>query len=59
MKKINVRQHEPLRVPYGWKEQDRAFVIQLDRKFDELYAIISNLEERIRKLEAEEEEENV
>ena len=32
-----VRQHEVLRVPQKWTEQDRAFVIQLERILDDLY----------------------
>ena len=45
MGKSTVRQHQPLRVPNGWKEQDRAFVIQLERLFDELYSLTSRLED--------------
>ena len=29
--------HEPLRVPEGWKGQERAFVIQLERLMDDVY----------------------
>ena len=39
------RQHQPLRVPNGWSNQDKALVIQLERLLDELYALISRLEE--------------
>lgn len=39
------RQHQPIRVPNGWKDQDRALVIQLERLFDELYALTSNHED--------------
>ena len=39
------RQHQPLRVPNGWKEQDRALVIQLERLFDEIYSLTSRLED--------------
>lgn len=41
--RTNIRQHQPLRVPNGWKEQDRALVIQLENLFDEVYAITSKL----------------
>ena len=43
--KNQARQHTPLRVPQGWNGQDRALVIQLERLFDEIYAISSNLED--------------
>ena len=33
----SVRQHEALRVPQGWKDQDRALVIQIERILDDLY----------------------
>lgn len=42
---MKMRQHQPLRVPNGWKEQDRALVIQLERLFDELYSLTSRLED--------------
>ena len=41
--RTNIRQHQPLRIPQGWTEQDRALVIQLERLFDEVYAITSKL----------------
>lgn len=50
------RQHEPLRVPSHWKDQDRSFVLQLDRILDDIYAIIGRLEEKIRELSEDEEE---
>ena len=31
------RGHEPLRVPAGWKDQDRALIIQLERILDDIY----------------------
>lgn len=37
-KVISRKQHEELRVPSGWSEQDRALVIQLERILDDLYA---------------------
>lgn len=45
--KTNIRQHQPLRVPQGWTEQDRALVIQLEKLFDEVYAITSKLQETV------------
>ena len=39
------RQHQPLRVPQGWTDQDRALVIQLEHLFDELYSLTSRLED--------------
>lgn len=37
-KAISRKQHEALRVPSGWSEQDRALVIQLERILDNLYS---------------------
>lgn len=51
------RQHEPLRVPENWKNQDRTFVVQLERLLDELYGRIEKLENRISALEQDTEEE--
>ena len=42
---MKTRQHQPLRVPNGWTDQDRALVIQLERLFDELYSLTSRLED--------------
>lgn len=39
-----IRQHEVLRVPQGWTEQDKAFVIQLSRIFDDIYKQYGRLE---------------
>jgi len=33
----NIRQHQPLRVPQGWVDQERSLVIQLERLFDDIY----------------------
>lgn len=43
MNKI-IRQHETLRVPQGWKEQDRALVIQMERILDDLYLRLGKIE---------------
>ena len=32
-----IPQHEVLRVPQGWNEQDRSLVIQLERVHDDIY----------------------
>lgn len=39
-----IRQHETLRVPQGWTEQDKALVIQLTRVFDDIYKQYGHLE---------------
>lgn len=57
MAKQFVKQHEPLRVPDKWMGQDRAFVIQINRLLDEIYAQIGTLEKKIDDLQPEEEEE--
>ena len=37
-----IRQHEPLRVPAGWTDQDKALVIQLERILNDIYRLIGN-----------------
>ena len=37
MKYNTIKQHEQLRVPDGWKDKDKALVIQLERVFDDIY----------------------
>ena len=32
-----IQGHEPLRVPQGWKQQERAFVVQLEEILDDIY----------------------
>ena len=44
------RHHEPLRVPRGWTDQDRALVIQLNNLLDEVYDIQGKIETRIAEL---------
>ena len=39
-----IKQHEALRVPQGWTGQDKAFVIQLTRIFDDIYKRYGRLE---------------
>lgn len=41
------RQHEALRVPERWKDQERSFVMQLDRMLDEIYAALGRIEKQI------------
>ena len=48
-----IRQHEPLRVPDGWKNQERMLVIQLERLLDEIYAAIGRLEQKVKELSEE------
>ena len=33
----SIKQHESLRVPQGWKDQDKALIGQLERIFDDIY----------------------
>ena len=33
----NIKKHEAIRVPQGWKDQDRALVIQIERILDDIY----------------------
>lgn len=32
-----IQQHQPLRIPEGWEKQEKAFVVQLEEIFDDLY----------------------
>lgn len=50
-----IRQHEPIRIPEKWYGQDRAFAIQLNRLFDEVYAKLGDLDQKIKELQPEEE----
>lgn len=47
------KQHEPLRVPANWKDQDRALVIQLERILDDIYYKIGEIQKKIAELEEE------
>jgi hypothetical protein len=40
-------QHPPLRIPKDWKDQERAFVIQLEQLIDQLYKRIGELERKV------------
>ena len=32
-----IRQHQPLRTPAGWSGQEKAFIVQLEEIFDDIY----------------------
>ena len=34
---VTIQQHQPLRTPAGWEQQEKAFVVQLDEIFDDIY----------------------
>ena len=36
-KPVTVMQHEPVRVPQGWNEQDKSMITQLNRLLDEVF----------------------
>lgn len=57
MAKKFVKQHEPIRVPRGWTEQERGLVIQLNRILDEVYALIGTIQQKIEELQPEGEDE--
>ncbi len=40
-------QHETLRVPRGWTDQDKALVIQIDHILDDIYKKLGQLKEAI------------
>jgi hypothetical protein len=46
-------QHQPIRIPKGWKDQDAALVMQIDRLIEDLYQQIAQLKERIKAIEEE------
>ena len=45
--------HMPVRVPQGWKDQNRAMIIQINDLFDDLYRKINDLKKEIEKLKEE------
>jgi hypothetical protein len=49
-------QHQPLRVPQGWKDQSASLVMQIDRLFDDIYRQIALIQEKLKELEEPEEE---
>ena len=48
-----IRQHDPLRVPQGWKGQDRSLVIQLEHLLTDLYRLTSETENALASLKAD------
>ena len=44
-----LKQHEQLRVPNGWKEQDKALIIQLERIFDDIYSKLGPTADKIQR----------
>lgn len=46
MGKVTIRQHEPLRVPNGWTEQAKAFVMQVERIFDRLFSLLAGKKDK-------------
>jgi hypothetical protein len=45
--------HVQVRVPVGWKDQDRALVIQINSLFDDLYRKIAILQDEINEMREE------
>lgn len=52
-----MKQHQPLRTPTGWTGQEASLVMQIDRLFDDIYQMIGKIQEKLKELEAEIEEE--
>ena len=46
-----MKQHQPLRTPKGWKDQDATLVMQIDRLFDEVYRLIGQIEKKVDELD--------
>lgn len=42
-----IQQHEPLRVPIGWKGQDKALVIQIERVLTSIYKLMGIADSRM------------
>lgn len=57
MKAQKIAQHEPLRVPQGWKDQNAQLVMQIDRLFDDVYRQLMLIKEKIKELESTDSEE--
>lgn len=49
-KKRMIPQHEPLRTPERWGQQERSLVIQLERVIDDLYRNIALLRREVESL---------
>lgn len=45
-KYTTIQQHEPLRVPSGWGQQERAFIAQLEELFDDVYRRFNRIKMR-------------
>ena len=52
--------HVPIRIPEGWRDQNRAMVIQINSLFDELYSQVADLRKELSAVKAalNEEDEN-
>ena len=48
---------QPLRIPRNWKDQDRDFVIQLERVLDDVYSNLDAINKKLSELENELQEE--
>ena len=53
-----VIQHQPLRTPQGWNGQEASLVMQIEKLFNDVYRLISILQEKIKELEPDPEEES-
>lgn len=45
------KQHQPLRTPAGWKDQEASLVIQIDRLLDEVYRMIGQIEKKLKEMD--------
>lgn len=46
MSSSTIKQHEPLRTPKGWGEQEKRFIAQLEEVLDDLYSRFGRLKEK-------------
>lgn len=48
--RANIPRHELIRTPQGWKDQERALVVQLERIHDDIYKRFPQIESEISSL---------
>lgn len=44
-------QHQPLRKPSNWKEQEASLVMQIDRLFDDVFRQLGQIKEKLKEIE--------
>ena len=44
-------QHQPLRIPQNWDQQERMLIVQLEHLLNEIYRKLGDLDRRVKALE--------